>query len=184
MPVLNFTRNYVTVFETMMEYALFPPAALYTVFPDSVFASAQRMKGRRVFEMQGATKGMPFILWFLNDESVDIEDSAAGEERITGTVTVMVAHQHPDLMVAAQAVKRDVGLIKEACHGQLKLSTLPYGPFWRTHTSVVPAAFGTVHEVEDVGFINVAARPEPILGPGVVIGGCGVVIPLLVDAAS
>lgn len=183
MAVINTTRNFTTVFETMVEYALFPPAAEYTTFPDSAFAAGQRFKGRRVFEQQGAHGNMPWILWFLND-APDIEDDACQEEAITGIVTVMVAHSHPDLMLAAQRVTRDLGLVKEVCKAQEKAGTaLPSGPFFIGNTSVVPASFGTVHLAEVVPpFINVAVRPTPELGPTIVTGGCGVVIRLLVDA--
>jgi|GEM_PF-4025132 len=185
MSVINTTRNYVDVFEAMVEYALFPPDAVYSTFPDSRFAASQRFKGRPSFVKQGAIGNMPWILWIANDAPDISDDESAGADRITGTVTIMIAHAHPDQSVAYAWVKRDVGLAREVLHGQMRETTLlPSGPFWRLNTSVVPASFGTVLEIDTPGFIEIPPRPSEELGSGVVTGGVGVVIPMLVDATN
>lgn len=186
MSTVNTTRDFPTVFENLVEAAMFPgiyyQPAPWNTFPESNYdLTTQVMKGEVSFNRKRSKTRMPWFAFFYNSMEENRADMTQCTEYV-GQVMLLFAHQHPNTSTAMASAKRDRDRAVDIARQNLDVNLgLVYGPFGVWHPSVVPASFGTVLELVDCLHSNPEVGTVKEWGPDVVVASVALNITLNVS---
>lgn len=186
MSTVNATRDFPTVFENMVEAAMFPslyyqPAPYVSFIESNYDIAKQVMKGEVSFARKRSKTLMPWFAFFYNHLETDRADVTQCTE-YTGQVMLMFAHQNPNTPVAMASAKRDRDRAIDIARQNLDVNLgLAYGPFGVWNPSVVPSTFGTVLELIECLATNPDSGTVKEWGPDVVVASVALNITLNVS---